>query len=105
MTEQRKSERKLLRTRARVVMEGAAPMSGRTNDLGANGISINLPDPLTNGQTGQISFDLLVDGKLVPVSVQARALYCIFSSGEYKTGFQFMNLELAAMKVVARYLR
>lgn len=105
LSEQRKSERKLLRTRARVTMEGAAPASGRTNDLGANGISINLPDPLAIGQAGQISFDLLVDGKLVPVSAHARALYCIFSNGEYKVGFQFLNLELTAMTAVARFLR
>ncbi|MCA1856452.1 PilZ domain-containing protein [Massilia oculi] len=104
-TEQRTSERKVLRTRARVVMEGAAPASGRTSDLGANGVSINLPEPLVVGQTGQVSFDLMVEGKLVPVSARAKALYCIFSSGEFKVGFQFLNLELAAMTAVARFLR
>ena len=104
-SEQRTSERKLLRTRARVAIEGAAPLSGRTGDLGANGVSINLPDPLPVGQTGQVSFELLVEGKLVPISARARALYCIFSNGEFKVGFQFLNLELAAMTAIARYLR
>ena len=104
-SEQRTSERKLLRTRARVAMEGIAPASGRTSDLGANGVCINLPDPLPVGQTGQVSFELLIDGKLVPISARARALYCIFSNGEFKVGFQFLNLELAAMTAVARYLR
>jgi hypothetical protein len=103
--EQRKSERKVLRTRARVAMEGEAPASGRTSDLGANGVSISLPDPLLVGQTGQVSFDLLVDGKLVPISARAKALYCIFSTGEFKVGFQFLTLELAAMTAVARFLR
>ena len=104
-TEQRKSERKVLRVRARVAMEGEAPVSGRTSDLGANGVSISLPDPLLVGQTGVVSFDLLIDGKQVPISARAKALYCIFSSGEFKVGFQFLNLELAAMTAVARFLR
>lgn len=104
-TEQRKSERKVLRVRARVAMEGEAPVGGRTSDLGANGVSINLPDPLLVGQTGQVSFDLLVDGNIVPINARAKALYCIFSNGEFKVGFQFLNLELAAMTAVARFLR
>ena len=86
-------------------MEGEAPVSGRTSDLGANGVSINLPDPLLVGQTGQLSFDVLVEGKLVTVNSRAKALYCIFSNGEFKVGFQFLNLELGAMTAIARYLR
>ena len=86
-------------------MEGAALASGRTADLGANGVSINLPDPLLVGQAGQVSFELLVDGKLTTISARARALHCIFSNGEYKVGFQFLNLELAAMTAIARFLR
>ncbi|SFB86668.1 PilZ domain-containing protein [Massilia yuzhufengensis] len=86
-------------------MEGQPPASGRTSDLGANGVSISLPDPLLVGQAGQVSFDLLVEGKLVPVTARAKALYCIFSGGEFKVGFQFLNLELSAMTAVARFLR
>ncbi|MFC0252476.1 PilZ domain-containing protein [Massilia consociata] len=104
-TEQRKSERKVLRTRARIAMEGEAPVLGRTSDIGANGVSITVPDPLLVGQTGQVAFDLLIDGKPVPVAGRAKALYCIFSNGEFKVGFQFLNLELAAMTAIARYLR
>lgn len=86
-------------------MEGEAPATGRTSDIGANGVSINLPDPLLVGQTGVVAFELLVDGKLVPISARAKTLYCIFSGGEFKVGFQFLNLELNAMTAIARYLR
>jgi hypothetical protein len=86
-------------------MEGEAPVGGRTSDIGANGVSISLQDPLLVGQTGVVSFELLVDGKPVPISARAKALYCIFSSGEFKVGFQFLNLELNAMTAIARYLR
>jgi len=105
LNEQRKSERKVVRTRAKLMMEGAAPMLGRTSDLGANGVSITLADPLPVGQAGQVAFDLLVDGKPVPINARARALYCIFSGGEFKVGFQFVNLDLNAMTAIARYLR
>jgi len=94
-----------LRTRARVTPEGMAALPARTSDLGANGVSITLADPLPVGQTSQLSFDLLVDGKSVPIKAHARTLYCIFSSGEFKVGFQFLNLELQAMTAIARYLR
>ncbi len=104
-TEQRKNERKVLRVRARVSMVGAAPVSGRTSDLGINGVSISLPDPLQVGQTGQVSFDLLIDGNIVPINARAKALYCIFSNGDFKVGFQFLHLELAATTAVARFLR
>jgi c-di-GMP-binding flagellar brake protein YcgR len=104
-TEQRQSERKLVRTRARVTMEGAATVSGRTSDLAANGVGITLPDPVPVGQAGQVSFDLLIDGKIVPISARAKALHCIYSHGEFKVGFQFVNLDLAAMTAVARFLR
>ncbi len=86
-------------------MEGEGPVTGRTSDLGANGVAINLPDPVLVGQAGQVAFELLVDGKLVPISARAKALYCIFSGGEFKVGFQFLNLELGAMTAIARYLR
>ena len=86
-------------------MEGEAPVTGRTSDIGANGVSINLPDPLLVGQAGVVAFELLVDGKSVPISARAKALYCIFSGGEFKVGFQFLNLELNAMTAIARYLR
>jgi hypothetical protein len=105
VTEQRKSARKVLKTKAMLVMEGAGAVAGRTTDLGANGVSISVPDPLAVGQTGQVSFDIFVDGKLTTISARSKALYCIYSNGEFKVGFQFLNLELAAMTALARFLR
>lgn len=104
-TEQRKSARKVLKVRAVVAMDGQEGMIGRTADVGANGVSITLPAPLPPGQTGQVSFDLFVDGKVTTINTRSRALHCIFSSGEFKVGFQFLNLELAAMTLLARFLR
>ena len=88
-----------------LAVEGGAPVLGRTTDLGANGVSITVPQPVQAGQSMQLRFDLLVEGKLVPIQSKARTQYCILSNGEFKVGLQFLNLELAAMTALSRFLR
>jgi len=103
--DQRQSARKILKVRAVLAMEGQAPVPGRTSDIGANGVSITVPHPLQTGQTGQVGFDLLVDGTPYPLLARVKVMYCIFSNGEFKAGLQFMNLDLTAMSQVSRFLR
>jgi hypothetical protein len=105
MTDQRQSARKIVKVKAVIAMEGQAPMPGRTSDVGSNGVSIAVQNPLQVGQTGQVGFDLLVDGKLTPIAARAKVIYCIFSGGEFKVGFQFLNLDLSAMTQLSRFLR
>jgi len=88
-----------------LAFEGSAPVLGRTTDLSAQGVSINVPNPVPIGQTAQLRFDLLVDGNVVPIQTRAKASHCILSHGEFKAGFQFLSLELAAMTALARFLR
>jgi hypothetical protein len=105
VSDQRTSARKILKVRAVLAMEGQPPVQGRTSDLGANGVSITVPHPLQTGQTGQVGFDLLVDGHSFPLHARVKVMYCIFSNGEFKAGFQFVNLDLTAMSQVSRFLR
>jgi c-di-GMP-binding flagellar brake protein YcgR len=91
--------------KAVVALPGQAPMPARTLDVAANGVSITVADPLPVGQAGQVGFDLLVEGKLTRIAAQAKVIYCIFSSGQFKVGFQFLNLDLSAMTQLARFLR
>jgi hypothetical protein len=105
MTDQRQSERKIVKVKAVVAMEGQAPVPGRTMDVGANGVSVTVEHPLQVGQSAQVAFDLLVEGKLTPISARSKVIYCIFGGGEFKVGFQFLNLELSAMTQLARFLR
>jgi hypothetical protein len=104
-TEQRKSVRKIIKVKAVVAMDGHAPMLVRTSDISGDGISITMPEPMRTGQPGQISFDLFIDGKAVPIAARVKAMYCIFSSGDFKVGFQFLNLDLNAMSQLSRFLR
>jgi c-di-GMP-binding flagellar brake protein YcgR len=94
-----------LKVKAVAAMDGHAPTMVRTSDISANGVSISVPEPMRVGQAGQVSFDLLVEGKLVPIAARVKAMYCIFSSGEFKVGFQFLNLDLNAMSQLSRFLR
>lgn len=104
-TEQRKSIRKIFKAKALLAMEGEAPVIGRTSDVGANGVSVNVPAPVKPGQAGQLGFELMVDGKIVKISARSRVQYCILSQGEFKVGLEFVNLELASMTALARFLR
>ena len=103
--EQRTSARKILKVRAVLALEGQAPVQGRTSDIGTNGVSMTVPHPLQTGQTGQVGIDLLVDGQPFGLHARVKVMYCIFSSGEFKAGFQFMNLDLNSMSQLSRFLR
>ena len=88
-----------------LAMDGKAQVSGKTCDVGASGVSVNLADPLTAGQGGQIAFDLMVDGSVVTINTRVKVSHCIFSSGEFKVGFQFITPDLAAVTALARFTR
>jgi hypothetical protein len=85
--------------------DGAEPVLARTVDISASGMSVALPGPMKVGDTGMIKFDLFFEGKATPITARAKASYCIFSAGEFKVGLQFLNLDLSAMTVLAKYLR
>lgn len=86
-------------------LDGSAPVMGRTTDVSVQGVSVSVAQPVAVGQGAQLRFDLLVDGKVVPIQSKARTLYCILSNGEFKVGLQFVNLELSAMSALSRYLK
>jgi hypothetical protein len=105
LNEQRTSPRKVLKTRALVAFDGAEPLVARTVDVGANGVCLSYPAPIQPGRACQLSFDLFIDGKPGTIETRSKATYCIFSNGAYKIGFQFVNLDLAAMTLLAKFLR
>jgi hypothetical protein len=88
-----------------LVPEGASPVAGRTFDLSSKGVSATFADPLPVGQAGQLVFDIFVDGKPTTIHARSKAMYCIFSGGEFKVGFEFVSLDLSAMTAVSRFLR
>lgn len=105
MTDQRQSARKIFKVKALVVMDGQPPLLGRTTDLGAQGTSVTVGRPMQAGQFGQIGFDLLIEGRTVPLRARTKVMYSILSGDEYKVGFQFLNLDLNTMTELARFLK
>lgn len=95
----------MFKTRAMLAVEGAPPVLGRTTDIGSNGVSISVPNPVQPGQSAQLRFDLVVEGEIVPVHARGKAQYCILSNGEFKVGFQFLNLDLNVTTALSRLLR
>ena len=105
LNDQRTSPRKVLKTRAVVAFDGLAPLVVRTVDVGANGVCLTSPTQIQPGRAGEVSFEIFIDGKPNTIKTRSKATYCIFSSGAYKIGFQFVNLDLAAMTLLAKFLR
>jgi hypothetical protein len=105
LVDQRSGARKILRSKAVVVMDGMSPKQGRTLDLNASGVSITFDHKLAAGDIGMVSFELFVEGKAQIVSCQSRVNYCIFSGDHFKIGFQFLNPDLATMATINKYLR
>ena len=52
----------------------------------------------------KVSFGQGVE-RIFPLHARVKVMYCIFSNGEFKAGFQFVNLDLTAMSQVSRFLR
>jgi hypothetical protein len=102
--EQRKVARKLVKVKALVKVSDGAPVLGRTFDLGRNGVGVLLDVPLRDGIQARVTVGLLLDGVVTPVHTQARVEYCIFSHGEYRIGFQFLQLDFATITMLGRFL-
>ena len=103
--EQRKSERKIVKVKALVKLDGGDAVMGRTFDLGTSGVGVLLDVPMKTGVQARVSVGLLVNGVVTPMHTQARVQYCIFSNGDYRIGMQFLQLEAATAVMLARYLR
>ena len=85
-------------------MEGADTVPARTIDVGSDGMSLLLENPLQPGTLGTVRFEIFHEGKAKPITARTRVQYCILSSGEFKVGFQFVNLELSAMATLSKFL-
>lgn len=88
-----------------IVMDGGAPMSARTFDLGMAGISLTSEYKVQVGATGQIVFEMLVDGKPQIVTTRGKATNCIFSGDEFKIGFTFLPLDNDAAGAITKFMR
>lgn len=105
LVDQRSVARKIVRAKAVVVMDGMPPQPGRTLDLCASGLSMTFDHKLAVGHTGQVTFELFLDGKGQLVNCRAKVTYCIFSGDHFKIGYQFVNPDAATSAIVNKFIR
>lgn len=103
--EQRQTQRKLLKVKAVVAVDGCAPVMVKTVDVGSNGMCVMSSDPIQVGANAQLRFDLFVEGTMSTIEVRCKASYCILSHGDFKVGFNFLNLNLAGMTQLAKFMK
>ena len=103
--EQRLTQRKLLKVKAVVVVDGFSPAMVKTVDVSPSGMCIMSADPIQVGATAQLRFDLFVEGSITTIDVRCRASYCILSHGDFKVGFSFLNLNLSGMTALAKFMK
>jgi hypothetical protein len=104
-SEQRSSKRKILKVKALLTMEGAETVLGRTVDVAGDGLCLMAPVSLKPGAIGMVRFEIFHEGKAISITARVRVQYCILSAGDFKVGFQFVNLELSAMASLSRFLQ
>ncbi|MFZ4875182.1 PilZ domain-containing protein [Janthinobacterium sp. Mn2066] len=103
--EQRQGARKILRTRAMLVMDGAGPVAARTLDVGPGGMSAVVTEPVPAGKQGKVLFELFLEGKAQIIEARTAVSHCIFSSAGFKVGLTFLHLDMAVMSAISRFMR
>ena len=105
LVDQRSATRKIVRTKAVVVMDGMQPKQGRTLDMASTGLSLTFDHKLEVGHTGLVSFELFLDGKPQILTCRSKVSYCIFSGDHFKIGFLFQNLDVATAASINKFIR
>lgn len=103
-SDQRNTVRKILKVRALLSIDGSEPLVARTLDVGADGVCLVLDNPLPAGTVADLYFEIFHDGKLRPITSRAKVQNCILSNAGFKVGFQFLNLELASVTILSKYM-
>ena len=98
---ERQYPRKVFCCRAALSMEHQSPIEVSTADISLGGIGLTLIEPIDPGQYGVVKFDAFVNGNSHPFSAIVKAIYNVPSStGQYRTGFQFFELDAANAAII-----
>lgn len=99
--ETRIATRKVLRCRAKVLLNGGRPpLMGRTVDISLSGISLMLGESLPAGESCVVAFETPVNGNMKRVIASVKAVYSICGADGFRVGFQFVNLDMANTAII-----
>ncbi|UGQ48065.1 PilZ domain-containing protein [Massilia endophytica] len=85
--------------------DGGSPQPARTSDLGTAGISITTEYRVDTGRTGQVVWEMLVDGRPQVLTARAKVAHCIYGDGAFKVGFSFLPLDNETQTAIAKFMR
>lgn len=105
LVDQRQAPRKILRAKAMVVLDGAAPTPARTLDISQSGLSLTMGHIVPAGAAGNVSFEMFIDGRPQVITCRSKVAYCIFSGDDVKVGLQFINPDPTAMAAITKFMR
>ena len=105
VVDSRRSVRKILKAKAQLSISNGPPVEGRTIDIGIDGMGMVLPVSVVRGQNGKVIINMYFDGKAHLVDTAIKVTYCVFSSGEFRVGCQFVRLETAELGSISAFLR
>lgn len=98
--ENRVAPRKILRCRARIVVQGGPTLNGKTVDISISGICVMVDGPVPVGHTCMLIFEAMLKGVPKQVNATGKAVYSIFSRDGFRTGFQFSQLTPACTAII-----
>ena len=87
------------------VMDGGEPRPARTLDLGAGGISITCDYRLDIGVSGQVVWEMLVNGKPQVMVVRSKVTNCILSNNQFKIGLAFSSPDNEMQNAINKFMR
>lgn len=103
--EQRLQERKILRTKALLRMDGMEQFLVKTMDISTAGVGVACPKLLQQGQVGQIAFEMYFNGRNYKVASRVKVMYCIYNSSDgFKVGMQFINLDMSSASAITKFM-
>ncbi len=93
----RRSNRRMgLRCTAALILPGREPQRATTADISVEGLSFHFGRPVAPGTRCQISFELPLGGRGVPVSAQIKTVYSSYCGAEgFRIGAVFVALDAA----------
>ena len=103
--ESRQQERKILRTKALLRMDGMEQFLVKTMDVSTAGVGVACPKLLQQGQGGQIAFEMYFNGRNYQVASRIKVMYCIYNKNDgFKVGMQFVNLDMPSASAITKYM-
>jgi hypothetical protein len=103
--ERRIDPRKVMRVRARVSVEGDAPLDAQTVDLSLNGVSITSTQQVNVGAQCSVELGVSVPEIGSPPVLRTVVRYCgRMSEGRFRVGMQFIAVSAEAAKLLTAVL-